>query len=84
MNRLLIYFSVDIVISLAWFAAFGLMFDALDGVICDDAEGFGPVSDTGNCATWEVAEAFSFISAVTWLVTGLLGLYLVWRADAAR
>lgn len=78
---MLTYYTVDIVISLAWFAAFGLLFDAFDGVICGGFDGFGPVSEAGNCASWETAEAFSFISAFTWLVTGFLGLYLVWRAE---
>ncbi|KUL81559.1 hypothetical protein ZTR_09233 [Talaromyces verruculosus] len=71
---------IDVVIALAWFAAFGLLFDALDGIVCGGFDGLGPV-DGGNCSTWEAAEAFSFLSAFAWLVTGFLGLYLVWRAD---
>ena len=72
--------KVDVIISLAWFAAFGLVFDALDGVICGGFDGLSPV-DQGRCSTWETAEAFSFLSAFTWMVTGFLGLYLVWRAE---
>ncbi|EED12803.1 conserved hypothetical protein [Talaromyces stipitatus ATCC 10500] len=72
---------IDVVIALAWFAAFGLLFDALDGLVCGGVDGLGPVNDGGNCTVWETAEAFSFLSAFTWLITGFLGLYLVWRAD---
>lgn len=67
------------IIALAWFAAFGLLFDALDGVACDGFDDLIP--DGGNCSSWEAAEAFTFLSAFSWLVTGFLGLYLVWRVE---
>jgi hypothetical protein len=69
------------VVSLAWFAAFGLVMDGLDGITCGNLQGLGTFVYSGNCATWEAGEAFTFLSAFTWLVTGFLGLYLVWRAE---
>ncbi|KAL1971017.1 hypothetical protein VTN77DRAFT_2851 [Rasamsonia byssochlamydoides] len=75
---------VDVVISLAWFAAFGILVDALNGLPCGWIWDWGiTLTDHTDCSRWKAAEAFSFLSAIIWLISGLLGLYFVWRVDAA-
>ena len=56
--------------------------NALDGSVCGQVGFVGSVSGTGSvCALWQAGEAFSFVSAIVWLVTGFWGLYYVWRAE---
>ncbi|EED17622.1 integral membrane protein [Talaromyces stipitatus ATCC 10500] len=75
---------IDIIISLCWFAAFGLLVDALDGVDCGTAFSWGYIGHNDWCGRWKAAEAFSFLSAIIWLVSGILGIYFVWRVDRRR
>lgn len=64
--------SVDIIIALCWFAAFGLEVDALNNVPCGGAFDWGYIGDNDLCGRWKAAEAFSFLSAIIWLVSGIL------------
>lgn len=75
---------VDIVISLAWFAAFGILVNTLDDLPCGGVWAWGNITDDTDCSRWKAAEAFSFLSAILWLVSGLLGLWFVWRVDRAN
>ena len=71
---------IDIVISLAWFAAFGILVDALHGHGCArQALDFQEVGDGGFCGRWRTAEAFSFISALLWLLSALVGIWFLRR-----
>jgi hypothetical protein len=63
---------VEIVIALAWFAAFGLLVNTLDGLPCGGIWNWAGITDNSNCGRWKAAEAFSFLSAILWLVSGLL------------
>ncbi|KAL1982752.1 hypothetical protein VTN96DRAFT_934 [Rasamsonia emersonii] len=74
---------VDVVLALAWFAAFGILVDELNGLPCGTIWDWGYINDYNDCSRWRAAEAFSFLSAITWLISGLLGLYFVWRVDVA-
>ncbi|CRG91497.1 hypothetical protein PISL3812_08546 [Talaromyces islandicus] len=69
---------IDITFSLAWFAAFGTLVNALEATACGQ-----DISNT-ECTQWKVNEAFAFLSAIVWLITGLVGLFYVWRADQQR
>lgn len=71
--------TVDVILGLAWFAAFGVLVDALEDSSC----WYGPweaiswdgrtyLSYNSSCARWKAAEAFSFLSAVFWLASGLV------------
>jgi hypothetical protein len=64
--------QVDIVIALCWFAAFGLEVDALGNLNCGGAFSWGYIGDNDLCGHWKAAEAFSFLSALIWLVSGIL------------
>jgi hypothetical protein len=64
---------VDIIISLAWFAAFGLMIDALQDLSCDAWDVDWNRFAAGNlCDRWQAATAFAFLSAMTWLFSAIL------------
>ncbi|KAL1991762.1 hypothetical protein VTN49DRAFT_5070 [Thermomyces lanuginosus] len=74
---------IDVVISFAWFAVFGLVVDALDDVPCGGVFDWdrGTINFDNFCGHWRAAEAFSFLSAIIWLVSGILGIYFVWRVE---
>ncbi|KAK3901688.1 membrane-associating domain-containing protein [Staphylotrichum tortipilum] len=75
-----IHWPADFVISVAWFVAFGLLVDWLDdncGYIFD----WGGISLDGtvSCTRWKTTIAFSFLSALCWLASTILGIYWVHR-----
>lgn len=72
---ILIFHPVDIAFSLAWFAAFGTLVNALEATTC------GQDITNLECTQWKVNEAFTFLSAIVWLITGMVGLFYVWRAE---
>ncbi|KAL4895454.1 LCCL domain-containing protein [Aspergillus ambiguus] len=63
---------LDVLISFAWFAAFGILVDALHKLPCGGVFSWGNLIDRNECGRWKAAEAFSFISAVVWLVSALV------------
>lgn len=64
--------SVDVVLALAWFAAFGILVDELNSLPCGSIWDWGVINDYNDCSRWKAAEAFSFLSAIVWLISGLL------------
>ncbi|KAI0390429.1 marvel domain-containing protein [Xylariaceae sp. FL0594] len=72
-----IHWPVDLFISIAWFVAFGLLVDLLNGS-CGYVFDWNNVSfDRGNqCGKWKAVIAFAFLSAICWLVSAIIGL--VW------
>ncbi|KAK3309190.1 membrane-associating domain-containing protein [Chaetomium strumarium] len=78
-----IHWPVDFVISVAWFVAFGLLVDWLDDSCGDvfDWDGIN-FNGTASCAQWKAVIAFSFLSAICWLVSAILGIYWVRRHTA--
>ncbi|KAJ9293986.1 hypothetical protein DTO271G3_7362 [Paecilomyces variotii] len=82
---------IDVILGLAWFAAFGVLVDALQDSSC----WYGPweaiswdgrtyLSYNSSCARWKAAEAFSFLSAVFWLASGLVGMWFVFRVRSTQ
>ncbi|GES63486.1 LCCL domain protein [Aspergillus terreus] len=69
----------DVIISFAWFAAFGILVDALHKLPCGGIWSWNNVVDNNECGRWKAAEAFSFISAVVWLVSALVGIWFTFR-----
>ena len=75
---------MDVILSFAWFAAFGLLVNALDDMSCGgvfDWEGF---TDNNLCARWKASEAFSFLSAIFWIVSAIVGLWFTYRTRDRR
>lgn len=78
-----IHWPADLIISVAWFVAFGLLVDWLGGncgyVFDWDGMSF---NGTASCAQWKATIAFAFLSAICWLVSAILGIYWVRRHTA--
>ncbi|KAI0406457.1 integral membrane protein [Xylaria palmicola] len=72
------HWPLDLLISITWFAAFGLLVDWLGGAC-------GGVFDWRNvtvlrddpCGKWKAVIAFSFLSAICWLASSILGVFWV-------
>ncbi|KAI0110819.1 marvel domain-containing protein [Nemania sp. FL0031] len=75
-----VHWPVDILISFTWFAAFGLLVDYL-GSSCGAVFDWNNVSilHGDQCGKWKAVIAFSFLSAICWLVSALVGL--IWVHD---
>lgn len=63
---------VDIILSLAWFAAFGILVDAIHKLNCGSIWHWNGFLSGDTCGRWKAAEAFAFISAFVWLVSGIV------------
>jgi hypothetical protein len=62
---------VDILISFAWFAAFGVLVDTIRHLPCGSIWSWHFRGDQ-TCGRWKAAEAFSFLSAIVWLVSAIV------------
>ncbi|EAW12762.1 MARVEL domain-containing protein [Aspergillus clavatus NRRL 1] len=74
----------DVIISLAWFAAFGLLVDAIHKLNCGSIWQWHFVGDHTTCGRWKAAEAFSFLSAIVWMASALVGLWFTFRVRGAN
>ncbi|KAI8629946.1 marvel domain-containing protein [Xylariaceae sp. FL1651] len=75
-----IHWPVDLLLSVAWFVAFGLLVNYLDGS-CGYVFNWSNVSfDRGDqCGKWKAVIAFAFLSAICWLVSAIVGI--MWVRD---
>ncbi|KAJ5317515.1 hypothetical protein PENANT_c036G01141 [Penicillium antarcticum] len=69
---------LDILISFAWFAAFGVLVDTLRHLPCGSIWSWH-FRGQQMCGRWKAAEAFSFLSAIIWLVSGIVGIWFTFR-----
>jgi len=74
-----LHWPSDIIISILWWVAFGLLVDWIgDG--CGYVFNWAGIRLKGDsCKKWKAAIAFSFLSALCWLVSALLGFYIMRR-----
>ncbi|KLU85356.1 integral membrane protein [Magnaporthiopsis poae ATCC 64411] len=79
-----IHWPTDFIISVMWFAAFGLLVDWLNGA-CGDVFDWSGIRLRGNdiCAKQKAIVAFAFLSAICWLASALLGILWVRRRERA-
>ncbi|KAK7746515.1 hypothetical protein SLS53_002474 [Cytospora paraplurivora] len=78
-----IHWPADILLSVAWFAAFGLLVNWLGGS-CGRTFDWSHLRLRGNnCGSWKADEAFAFLAAVLWLASAIIGLYWVRQHTAA-
>lgn len=47
---------------------------------CGSIWAWGDITDKGTCQKWKASVAFSFLSAVFWLASAILGIYVIHRA----
>ncbi|KIW97967.1 uncharacterized protein Z519_01551 [Cladophialophora bantiana CBS 173.52] len=74
------HWPMDIILSFAWFASFGLLVEWANGTSCDgDTFDWNQISFHGFCGRYRSAEAFSFLSAISWIFSALVGLWFVHR-----
>jgi hypothetical protein len=72
-----IHWPVDLLISICWFVAFGLIVNLI-GDSCGYVFDWDNVSPRGDsCGKWKAVIAFSFLSAILWLVSALIGIFWV-------
>ncbi|KAJ5406256.1 hypothetical protein N7465_007540 [Penicillium sp. CMV-2018d] len=73
---------MDILISFAWFAAFGVLVDTIRHLPCGSIWSWhfrGAFSGDQMCGRWKAAEAFSFLSAIIWLTSAIVGIWFTFR-----
>ncbi|ROT41351.1 hypothetical protein SODALDRAFT_322503 [Sodiomyces alkalinus F11] len=71
-----IHWPVDLFISILWFVAFGLLVDLI-GNGCGGVFNWGNVTVTGDdaCGRMKAVVAFSFLSAICWLASAIIGFF---------
>ena len=75
-----LHWPMDLVLSAAWFAAFGLLVNTLGHNGCSGgAFSWGGITHGGVCNRWRASEAFSFLSGIFWLISTLVGVWFVTR-----
>jgi len=78
-----VHWPLDLFISICWFVAFGLIVNLLDGT-CGYVFDWQGVNLRGvdSCGNWKAVIAFSFVSAILWLVSAIIGI--IWVRDHER
>jgi len=80
----MLHVPMDLIISLGWFAAFGVLVNFLHSSGCGSAFSWGGITHGGSCNQWQAAEAFSFISGCLWAASALIGLWVYHRVSRNR
>jgi len=70
------HYPMDVILSFAWFAAFGALVNWLHKLNCGGAFDWDGLTHGGQCNQWKAAEAFAFMSAIFWLASALLSIYV--------
>jgi hypothetical protein len=75
-----VHWPVDLFISLAWFAAFGVLVNWLNGT-CGYVFNWDGITFRGenSCGNFKAIIAFAFLSAICWLVSSIIGF--LWVRD---
>jgi len=75
------HWPVDLLLAFAWFAAFALLVNYVDNRTGCSGSTFhwGGITHGGFCGRWRASEAFSFLSALFWLASALVGLWFIRR-----
>ncbi|KAF2007207.1 integral membrane protein [Amniculicola lignicola CBS 123094] len=72
-----LHYPIDLFLSAAWFAAFGVLVNWIGRFNCGGAWYWGGIRRWNSyCGQWRAAEAFSFIGACFWFASFLLGVYV--------
>jgi len=76
-------FAFDFVMFILWIIAFGLLSDYIAPLNCSYGWAVGPGNYWANdyCSRLKSALAFSFISAMLWLASAVLALWVIWRTS---
>jgi len=63
---------LDLVWAISWLVVFGLVVNFLGSYHCSDEWHWDDYYFDDHCGRWRAEEAFSFLSAILWLCSGLL------------
>ncbi|KAH8671303.1 marvel domain-containing protein [Xylariales sp. PMI_506] len=80
-----VHWPVDVIISICWFVAFGLIVNLLgSNGTCGYIFDWNNVALNGvdQCGNWKAVIAFAFLSAICWLVSAIIGV--LWVRDHER
>lgn len=79
------HWPADMILSLTWFAAFGLVIDyAGKHNRTSNPLDLADITKGGACNVWRISEAFSFLSSCFWVASGFLGIWFMSRARKER
>jgi hypothetical protein len=80
-----IHWPADLILCAAWFAVFGLLVNFIHGTNCSSSVfDWAGITRGGVCNRWKASEAFSFLSAIFWLASTIVGLWFVHRTERTR
>lgn len=74
-----VHWPIDVILFVLWIVAFGLLVDFIGPLKCGNIFHWGDITQTGICQRWKANVAFSFLSAVFWLISALVGLWFISR-----
>jgi hypothetical protein len=75
---------MDLIFAAAWFSAFGILVSSLYGRDCGATFSWSGITHASFCSRWTVAEAFSFLSAIFWLVSAIVGICFIAKMRTER
>lgn len=72
-----VHHTADLVLFVLWIIAFGLLVNFIGPLHCGSIWAWGNITEKGTCQKWKAAVAFSFLSAIFWLFSALVGMWFV-------
>jgi len=79
-----IHWPVDVLLSVGWFVAFGLLVKFIGPLQCGSIWSWSNLTEKSQCEKWKADVAFTFLSAIFWLVSALVGIWFVYRHKHTR
>jgi len=79
-----IHWPVDVLLSVGWFVAFGLLVKFIGPLQCGSIWNWSNLTEKSQCEKWKADIAFIFLSAIFWLVSALVGIWFVYRHKHTR
>jgi uncharacterized membrane protein len=76
-----LHYPFDLFMSVAWFAAFGVLVNWIHKIDCGGAFHWGGLYHNNTCSQWKADEAFAFLSAIFWLASALLSMYVYHKLE---
>jgi preprotein translocase subunit SecG len=70
------HYGSDFVMFVLWIIAFGLLVDQI-GESCGGVFNWDNISFDEACGRFKALEAFTFLSAIVWLASAILGVYFM-------
>jgi hypothetical protein len=70
---------MDLILSAAWFAAFGLLVNWLNANDCGGTFNWGGMANGGYCGQWKATDPFRLLSANFWLANAIIGMTIVYE-----